>query len=106
MENIEKEPNQTFRDEKYNMQEVKNTLNWTNCRLNITGNNKISEPEGIDTIKQKQRERGYKRHKQSNSELWGTLMQSSTRKLVFTKRREGMGQKDSLKKSWQKFFQI
>ena len=36
---------------------VKTTLDQTNCRLNITGNNKISKPEGIDTIQNRSREK-------------------------------------------------
>ena len=56
MENIEKNQIKLL-EMKNTICRVKNTLNWTNCRLNITGNNKISEPEGIDTIQNRNREK-------------------------------------------------
>ena len=36
---------------------VKNTLDRINCRLNITGKNKISELEATDTIQNGNREK-------------------------------------------------
>ena len=56
MENTEKNQIKLF-EMKNTIWRVKTTLDCTNCRLNITGNNKISKPEGIDTIQNRSREK-------------------------------------------------
>lgn len=56
MENIEKDQIKLL-EMKNTMCGVKNTLDRINCRLNVIGENKISELEAIETIQNGNREK-------------------------------------------------